>query len=71
VTQQGAAVCGRRTERLRGALACYGIQNVCIAISAGAAAALVLLDMAGKGTLQTRQPVSAEAINAFSAGPAA
>jgi hypothetical protein len=55
-------VCVRRTERLRGALACYGIQNICIAISAAAAAALVLLDMAEKGALQTRQPVSAEAM---------
>lgn len=62
----GAVVCVGRTERLRGALACYGIQNLCIAISAAAAAALVLLDMAETGTLQARQPVSSAAIQ-FSA----
>jgi hypothetical protein len=45
-------VCVCRTERLRGALTCYAIQNVCIAVSAAAAAALVLLNVASKGAPQ-------------------
>jgi hypothetical protein len=49
-------MCVCRTERLRGALTCYAIQNVCIAVSAAAAAALVLLNVAEQGPSQ--HPVS-------------
>lgn len=54
----GYMLCAHRTERLRGAVVCYGIQNMCIAVSAAAAAALVLLDASANGQLLTTRPVS-------------
>ena len=49
-----------RSERLHGALVCYGIQNVVIALSAAAAAVLVWVDQSEAGAFRTRQPVSAD-----------
>lgn len=46
-----------RTERLRGALTCYAVQNICIAASAAAAATLLVLDAAQADKLQVTQPV--------------
>lgn len=37
---------------------CYSIQNICIGVSAAAAAVLVMLDQAGDGSFQARHPAA-------------